>query len=452
MIQRIVSVYSTSILLLISSHILWISGCVSTIPKGPVALISASMQGRSDDVKLLLESNADVNTKTSEGATALIMASLQGHEAVVKLLLDKNADVNTKTWDEGATALSLASQNGHETVVKLLLDANADVNARTFNGCTPLFIASQNGRETVVKLLLDAKADVNAKRLDGCSPLFIATQNGHEAVVKQLLDAKADVNAKGSNGASPLIKALLDGHEAIVELFLQANADVNAKALNGASCITFKKLLNDNFIIYNRDEYVYVYESYYDTTRYLEFSPVRKEIIENKTLYIVSHYLLCMEPKQNLEYAGMKKIECSNGNITLHKVLLNIEDPVKRSPYTFPEITNPDLTKYSYEYTLVADGPPYMMKDSMNMTLINVKNDIISSFGNSGFELLCTEKVFAGDTKNKLIISKKLFVNNVGEIQEDGDIVQGNGIQHFSRKLLKIIDGNIYNIKTYDME
>jgi ankyrin repeat protein len=46
---------------------------------------------------------------------------MQGHEAIVKLLLDKNADVESKDIKD-RTPLSWAVECGHEAVVKLLLD------------------------------------------------------------------------------------------------------------------------------------------------------------------------------------------------------------------------------------------------------------------------------------------------------------------------------------------
>ena len=51
----------------------------------------------------------------------------------MNLLLDNNADVESKD-DDGQTPLSWAAENGHETVVKLLLDKNADVESKTTAG------------------------------------------------------------------------------------------------------------------------------------------------------------------------------------------------------------------------------------------------------------------------------------------------------------------------------
>ena len=56
-------------------------------------------------MKLLLDKNADIESKSDSGQTPLSWAAEKGHEAVVKLLLDKNADVEllrTTMWPDTA--------------------------------------------------------------------------------------------------------------------------------------------------------------------------------------------------------------------------------------------------------------------------------------------------------------------------------------------------------------
>jgi ankyrin repeat protein len=52
------------------------------------------------------------------GQLPLSWAARNGHEAVVKLLLDKNADIESKDGT-GQTPRSMAAGNGHKAVVKL---------------------------------------------------------------------------------------------------------------------------------------------------------------------------------------------------------------------------------------------------------------------------------------------------------------------------------------------
>ena len=54
--------------------------------------------------------------------TKLLEAAKEGNTVLLKQLLDANADVNTKDT-EGWTPLMFASKNGHVESMKLLLDA-----------------------------------------------------------------------------------------------------------------------------------------------------------------------------------------------------------------------------------------------------------------------------------------------------------------------------------------
>lgn len=53
--------------------------------------------------------------------TPIAWAEKYGHEEVIKLLLEKDADPESKDRG-GLTPLSWAAKNGHEAVVKLLLE------------------------------------------------------------------------------------------------------------------------------------------------------------------------------------------------------------------------------------------------------------------------------------------------------------------------------------------
>jgi ankyrin repeat protein len=70
-------------------------------------------------VKLLLEKEANVESKDNDGKTPLLWAAWIGHEAVAKLLSEKGADVESKDIN-GNTPLSMAAWKGHKAVVKLL--------------------------------------------------------------------------------------------------------------------------------------------------------------------------------------------------------------------------------------------------------------------------------------------------------------------------------------------
>ena len=77
----------------------------------------------------------------SYGFTPLRVASEYGHADVVQLLLDYNADLDARDSD-GDTLLHCAASGGQLEVARLLLKLNIEVNSRNNEGSTPLHLAS----------------------------------------------------------------------------------------------------------------------------------------------------------------------------------------------------------------------------------------------------------------------------------------------------------------------
>ena len=92
--------------------------------KGFSALTVASAQGNIDNIKLLLEANADVNAANAQGVTPLMAASGQGHLEAVKELLAAGADVNKQT-SFNYNALEAAKAGKYQEIADLLIKAGA---------------------------------------------------------------------------------------------------------------------------------------------------------------------------------------------------------------------------------------------------------------------------------------------------------------------------------------
>jgi ankyrin repeat protein len=106
-------------------------------------------------IKLLMKQGTQIQSTDDMQKELLFSAAKKGHEPVVKLLLEKDADVESKDSQYGRTLLSWAAENGHKAVVKLLLEKDADVECKDSQyGRTPLLWAAENGHEPVVGLLL----------------------------------------------------------------------------------------------------------------------------------------------------------------------------------------------------------------------------------------------------------------------------------------------------------
>ena len=73
-----------------------------------------------------LNLGADANAKDINGSTPLYWASLSGRTEIAKLLIEAGADVQVKD-NFGDTPLHKASRWGHTEIAKLLIEAGATI-------------------------------------------------------------------------------------------------------------------------------------------------------------------------------------------------------------------------------------------------------------------------------------------------------------------------------------
>jgi len=157
----------------------------TTDGNGRTALWTASWDGHTKIVSMLLEKGADANTTDSSGRTALWTASANGHTEIVKMLLGKGALVETKgalveTNDgsvrDGRTALWMASANGYTDIVKMLLEKGADRKTDDGTGRTALRMAMPEHRDIVSSLA--GEEIENAKNIGSLRVIQDATRKG----------------------------------------------------------------------------------------------------------------------------------------------------------------------------------------------------------------------------------------------------------------------------------
>ena len=166
-------------------------------------MIEAALNGRVLDVRKLLDSGTDPDTKDEYECTSLLHACFFGHEEIVKLLLERKANVNAET-KQGNTALRIACDNGRTSVAQMLIDAKADINVRNEYGETTLHEASSQGRDEMVRFLLKNKADSDIRNQNGETALHKACVSGALDCVALLLDHNASYTAMNIWGESPV--------------------------------------------------------------------------------------------------------------------------------------------------------------------------------------------------------------------------------------------------------
>jgi ankyrin repeat protein len=198
--------------------------------------------------------------KAQGGITPLMQAALYGSVDDMRLLLDTGAEVDARS-DAGATALMWATHDIAK--VRLLLDHGANLNAASDHGRTPLMVAAgRAGAAPVVTLLLQRGANPSSKGADSAT-LAEASLVGDLVVTRALIDAGADVAAAGP--ATPMLalkagcvpcaellvaklpKPLLDaaatlagpplGDSRQMPFFVERGADVNARDPQGRTLL-----------------------------------------------------------------------------------------------------------------------------------------------------------------------------------------------------------------------
>lgn len=121
-------------------------------------------------VALLLQHDADPNSKSVSGSTPLHEAAKSGKLETVGLLLESKADP-TSTDNEHKGPLHYAIAGGHAKVVSRLLEYGADINTPAKDGSTPLHIAASKGSLALVSLLIEKGAKLDARDLRGNTAL-----------------------------------------------------------------------------------------------------------------------------------------------------------------------------------------------------------------------------------------------------------------------------------------
>ena len=187
----------------------------------------AAKRGAASMVSLLLEKNADVNSRDSCRRTPLFRAVESGYEKTARVLLDKGADANIRNKSTNSP-LHQALKRGYNSIARLLLDKGADANLRDGFGSFPLTLAIQGGDIDIVGLLVDKGADLHT--LDGRmrTVLHVAIEQSNKDIAHLLLDRGADINSRAVCGQTPLHYAAEQGNMDMVTLLVHRGADVNS--------------------------------------------------------------------------------------------------------------------------------------------------------------------------------------------------------------------------------
>ena len=219
---------------------------------GTTALIMSVLHADLETSRKLIEEGADVNARSGMGRTPLIAAaSVPGRWETVKLLLDKGADPNIVStakpgavpglYSGGETALTESAKALDTRTLELLLQRGANPAAADNVGNTALHNAAIHGNRTAVRLLLARNVPLSGKNVMGMTPMIMAAVRNDAVIARMLLDAGADVNGADGLGSTPLMWASFSekGDPSLVDMLLRAGANPSVKNKMGESALVW---------------------------------------------------------------------------------------------------------------------------------------------------------------------------------------------------------------------
>lgn len=196
------------------------------------APLHVAVGGVIDDVELLIDYGASVNQPgLVSKETPLHVAVNRGETAlnIVELLLDSQADITARD-SNGDTPVHAAASNMSARTVQILLDRNPRVlNARNKLGESPLHRGASNGAVDVVEVLLQKGARIDAKDNSGHAPLHVAAARNSPQVARILIMYGASLELRDRAGRTPLQVASANGNHVLTKILIGVGVNKTAK-------------------------------------------------------------------------------------------------------------------------------------------------------------------------------------------------------------------------------
>jgi ankyrin repeat protein len=223
-------------------------------------LHGAVEKGALELTRFLIQKGANLEAKRGyvyyhlslRGTTPLHCAVIREDVHMTKLLIDSKADLNAKST-QLKTPLRLAIEKNKNTeIAELLILAGANLNDRSAEDKPLLNLALEEDNGEISRLLIENGADLNVQDKSGDTPLHIATSYTKKIeLAKLLIEKKADINARDIYGYTPLFKLswLLKGGYDLLQLMLKNGANLNVRCNNGKTLLHSGKNSKDEQLL-----------------------------------------------------------------------------------------------------------------------------------------------------------------------------------------------------------
>jgi ankyrin repeat protein len=201
----------------------------------------ATAFGNISVVRLLLQHNARVMSRTNLGLTSIDLASMLGHTEILGALFlayggMTDMYLNTVPLFESPCHLAAAyvTSNEVEPILRMLLPSSTATSSSkhrhpsnyVWNSMneTPLHRAAAMGNLIAVKaiLKLDTEIDVELADAQGRTPLWHAAATGRLEIVKLFIWYGSRINRADTQGRNPIHAACRGGHAEVVQVLLDA--------------------------------------------------------------------------------------------------------------------------------------------------------------------------------------------------------------------------------------
>ncbi|RUS75214.1 hypothetical protein EGW08_017030 [Elysia chlorotica] len=225
--------------------------------------LAACSSGDKEEVKKLLQKEADINTANVDGLTALHQACIDDNLEMVEFLVESGADVDVCD-NEGWTPLHATASCAFTEIARYLIKHGASVAAVNNDGDLPMDIAENDEMEKLLKEEMDRQGiDAEAARCEeeqrmledanqwlseqtvaevrhpktGATALHVAAAKGYMKVMSLLLEAGVAVDAEDNDGWTPLHAAAHWGQEDACKLLVEHNCDMTYKNKAGHTAL-----------------------------------------------------------------------------------------------------------------------------------------------------------------------------------------------------------------------
>ncbi len=308
-------------------------------------------------VNFLIESGADINTKTcyrktsrtyaNNGKTPLIIAASSGNAdpELIKKLLNEGANPNIvyENARKQHTALSFAITAENNHIIPTLIEGGANINQRLPNGDYIIHFAACFNPSALEHLLnsQNQSLNINVQSPTGFTALMflIDFHTGDIEILKQLLKAGPNLELKNSSGetalnmaASRYITSTNKSHanSSYLTFLLKAGAECNTQDNSGNTplmnlCTIFST--NPNI----HPAYQYDSESTIDAMKLLIQAEAAINTLNNKQETVL-HLALAFAQPRIIEFLLSNKIDCNrqndDGNTALMRALQKYINPL----------------------------------------------------------------------------------------------------------------------------